>query len=310
MTSTTDNPHPPRDPAATPLPSREGLAEGETPHIDQSNLDAAGHVATDTPCDQCGYNLRTLHVSARCPECQHPVAHTLSTASLLHASPRHLRMLRVHVLLLALGLLLVLVGLAACAVYLFVIIGNLLGDAPPDPLVEAVAIAAPITSLVGILVAAYEINRLTRRDPRLKPRGNRVAGLLRWSTLIGVGALAVEAAVLAAQLAFYPVGQPAPPPSIFAVALGTAAIIALLALGLLTPILTYIFLSVLAAGLGEKSLSDSAGGLAVLYGFAALTSPLLITIPMLGVPLLAGSAIIFYRLQARLAAAARNQENA
>lgn len=39
-----------------------------------SPLDAAGRVAVDVLCSECGYNLRTLHIQGLCPECGAPVA--------------------------------------------------------------------------------------------------------------------------------------------------------------------------------------------------------------------------------------------
>jgi hypothetical protein len=35
-------------------------------------------IAVDLPCAECGYNLRTLATNARCPECNWPVADTLT----------------------------------------------------------------------------------------------------------------------------------------------------------------------------------------------------------------------------------------
>ncbi|HUU98821.1 MAG TPA: hypothetical protein VM487_24075 [Phycisphaerae bacterium] len=63
-------------------------------------LDADGRVATDLPCVNCGYNLRTLSVEGLCPECAHPVRLSLSGQFLRFASPRWVRQLARGVLLL------------------------------------------------------------------------------------------------------------------------------------------------------------------------------------------------------------------
>ncbi|MBU0618043.1 MAG: hypothetical protein KKI02_10025, partial [Planctomycetes bacterium] len=41
-----------------------------------TTLDAGGHVAVDLACVSCRYNLRTLPVDGKCPECGHPVTET------------------------------------------------------------------------------------------------------------------------------------------------------------------------------------------------------------------------------------------
>src|SRR5258707_15175944 len=35
-------------------------------------------IERDTPCTQCGYNLRTLAVDQKCPECGTPIVQTLA----------------------------------------------------------------------------------------------------------------------------------------------------------------------------------------------------------------------------------------
>jgi hypothetical protein len=52
-----------------------------------------GTVAADVTCRECGYNLRTLHVQARCPECDTPVAASVRGDTLMYCDPRWLRKL-------------------------------------------------------------------------------------------------------------------------------------------------------------------------------------------------------------------------
>ena len=58
-----------------------------------SNHDTGAAITTDIPCISCGYNLRTLAVSARCPECGQPVESTTRYA-LVFANPTWLKALR------------------------------------------------------------------------------------------------------------------------------------------------------------------------------------------------------------------------
>ena len=61
--------------------------------VDMTLLDEELRVAADVQCDRCGYNLRTLSVDARCPECNKPVEASLREPLLAHASASHLRIL-------------------------------------------------------------------------------------------------------------------------------------------------------------------------------------------------------------------------
>src|SRR5207244_8750412 len=47
-------------------------------------------VAVDLPCIRCGYNLRTLMVKARCPECHTPVRDSFDPDRLIFAERRWL----------------------------------------------------------------------------------------------------------------------------------------------------------------------------------------------------------------------------
>ncbi len=53
----------------------------------------AGEVRCDTPCLDCGYNLRGLRAGGTCPECNFSIDRSLRGDRLLHASPHRLRRL-------------------------------------------------------------------------------------------------------------------------------------------------------------------------------------------------------------------------
>ncbi len=59
--------------------------------VDDYWIDAAGHVAGDIHCLHCAYNLKTLPVDGRCPECGEPVA---DSEPLYHRPLAWLRKLR------------------------------------------------------------------------------------------------------------------------------------------------------------------------------------------------------------------------
>jgi ribosomal protein L37E len=184
MTSTTDNPDPPRDPAATPVPPREGLGEGLPPHIDQSKLDAAGCVATDTPCDQCGYNLRTLHVSARCPECGYPVMRALRSGMLRDAPRTYIRRL-IHgadALLVA-----VLLSGGVASAFLAAIVRDILLASALRVALIAACCLIPVLCIVGVFLLT---GRQPDEPPSTKPS---LRSQLRFAVMIGMAPLELAA---------------------------------------------------------------------------------------------------------------------
>src|SRR5258706_9556058 len=62
--------------ASIPIPNSPPPPASPPPALDQ-NL----------PCLRCGYNLRTLSIDARCPECATPIASSLDPTLLRYADP-------------------------------------------------------------------------------------------------------------------------------------------------------------------------------------------------------------------------------
>lgn len=75
------------------------------------------HVAGDSPCVRCGYNLRTLPLSASCPECGAPVAYSFRGYFLQYADPHWVRGLaRGLALLLAATLVTLVLGIVVTVI--------------------------------------------------------------------------------------------------------------------------------------------------------------------------------------------------
>lgn len=45
--------------------------------VERSGDGLAGNVRSDIPCDECGYNLRTMPIDGHCPECNFPVSDSI-----------------------------------------------------------------------------------------------------------------------------------------------------------------------------------------------------------------------------------------
>src|SRR5262245_32299566 len=79
------------------------------------NVDAAGTVTADSPCRKCGYNLRGLSVSGRCPECGTPVGLSVHGDLLRFSNPRWVRGLQRGVRLIIAALAVAIFGMIAIA---------------------------------------------------------------------------------------------------------------------------------------------------------------------------------------------------
>ncbi len=65
----------------------------ETPQQSVTVAEVA-RVGIDLPCISCGYNLRSLPMSGRCPECNSAIESALHHGWLMFADPQWLRRLR------------------------------------------------------------------------------------------------------------------------------------------------------------------------------------------------------------------------
>jgi hypothetical protein len=140
-------------------------------------LDASGRVAVDAPCVYCGYNLRTLSIDGLCPECAHPVEHSLHGYFLRFGSPPWVRGLArgLLLILIALGGGLVLRPLAAVlASAPFVLADPTAIMSSPTRLVRIMAAAQFLADAITTSLAIAGVLLLTRRDPAL---GGRADGL-------------------------------------------------------------------------------------------------------------------------------------
>jgi len=124
-------------------------------------LDAEGRVAGDLACRQCGYNLRTLHKGAKCPECGMPVEQSWRGDWLVYSDPAWLAKL-------AQGLELVFWAMAVPFILLILgMIGAILsGIRVPGPgadvVVLLVVVAFLATAGVLLLIGFW---RLTTPEP-------------------------------------------------------------------------------------------------------------------------------------------------
>ena len=151
---------------------------------DRASLDDAGRVAGDLPCDQCGYNLRTLLPDGRCPECGHPVAETLRPDELRYASPQYVRALASGTTVLAAATTVLLVALVPYVVVFSIEIWSSdfwFTDSPFEAILGVVLWLFEGAAFIGTLL-------LTRRDPRWRFRkeGFSARRFLRGLAWVGI----------------------------------------------------------------------------------------------------------------------------
>lgn len=109
------------------------------------------NIQTDTPCRRCGYNLRSLAESGKCPECATPIALSIRGDLLQHADPN-------WVATLARGATLVVYAIGTAIVAFILTLVAALAGFPIDWLLITVWVLAGLT----VLVAQW---LLTRPDP-------------------------------------------------------------------------------------------------------------------------------------------------
>ncbi|HPF41142.1 MAG TPA: hypothetical protein P5081_15625 [Phycisphaerae bacterium] len=147
----------------------------------------SGLVVIDLPCRRCGYNLRTLAEAGRCPECGSPVGLSTRGNFLQFADPdwvaRVARGLRI--------------------VYVMIIIGVVTGLAVGC--LSAVTPVLPVLVSLGLVIGeVYGVWLMTAPDPSGIGEEKNVSArkVVRVSTLVEVGASAIQTAVSALALGF------------------------------------------------------------------------------------------------------------
>jgi|GEM_PF-6630536 len=150
------------------------------PQLNASTPSPADRVLIDAPCVNCGYNLRTLPENGLCPECAHPVWHSLRGYFLCYAPHTWIRTVARGLLLILIAVLAVLtvgplvwVALAGRAVVSIVEAGG----TPPTSflrklgLLQSAFYALPTAlAIAGLWCFSRPDPIVVRREPRLASR--------------------------------------------------------------------------------------------------------------------------------------------
>ena len=125
--------------------------------VDVPPLQREVRIESDLPCAACGYNLRTILINGRCPECGTEVAETLKSGILACSSPRWLRNIGA-------GCVLLLLAPAASMLALSV------RGKPVQTPAQCVMVLIP-----GLVLLAMGLQLLTRPEPppRVRTRSGR-----------------------------------------------------------------------------------------------------------------------------------------
>ena len=120
-------------------------------------------------CRHCGYDLRTIDIEDRCPECGTAVADSLASAHLAGAEPSWLKQVYIGQRVVVLGAVLLLIGVPAT-----IIIDTWLDDfLDVNPTVRVLLASIPTLFFLAFLFVGSL--RLTTRDPRLGDRESPLA---------------------------------------------------------------------------------------------------------------------------------------
>jgi len=136
----------------------------EDPDIADSQATSIDIIDRDLPCARCGYNLRGLAISGRCPECGTPVRCTTDGNWLRYTDSAHLRRLHRAITLVLVGFWLVTGGLASALILPIFLsaVPMIGGQVPPWDVILAFAPSAAITLAGLVLVFRYSL--LLRAD--------------------------------------------------------------------------------------------------------------------------------------------------
>jgi hypothetical protein len=267
--------------------------------IDPALLDADQRVAGDVACVGCGYNLRTLAVDARCPECGQAVAESLCRDGLEFGPPAWVRGLAGGAGLLLCAAVCVVVLLAAAGLALLA--EDSLAPADVGVLLTVFAGVAGILGGLALLAGTLII---TGRNPRLRRRPEGATGrrALRYSLLVELAVAAVASRTAWIELA-----------DLFLLLVATAVLV--------QPLLLLRHTATLAGGLPDGRLARTAKNLLICHimgvclsfgvmivAMAAKAFPLVLVIPAGVVVCAVMLAVLYLRLMWALAAAAARAE--
>jgi len=159
--------------------------ENQTPPTPTTILDATGHIAVDLPCAKCRYNLRTLAVDGKCPECAFPVARSAGGNYLHHAPARWVRRLANGALLLVIALC------GGGGLWLVATIAGLTAAATGGPgsavMFEAVLpMLMIVIGVVGLWFVIRGLAQLTTPDPtaQFRREGFTACKLVRYGLIV------------------------------------------------------------------------------------------------------------------------------
>lgn len=146
-------------------------------------LDEQQCVAGDRMCVGCGYNLRTLHATASCPECNEPVANALRLRS-LYAAPHE------WLTLLVFGSAALTIAWASGASVVVISgvlgISEVVGGASPGSLSNIGPGLIIVTGVIGSVLALIGASAMTARRDNADddPNARRRRKTTRWLLLV------------------------------------------------------------------------------------------------------------------------------
>ena len=139
-----------------------------------------GPVEADLACRKCGYNLRGMDATGRCPECGTPVGYSVQGDLLRFSDPEWLRGLRIGTWLILLGVLVAIVA----AVLRVVLVRS----------VGAQSAIAPLTTILTHGLIVFGTWKLTEADPSGLGEDDygAVRRFIRVALLIGIAGTALQ----------------------------------------------------------------------------------------------------------------------
>jgi predicted RNA-binding Zn-ribbon protein involved in translation (DUF1610 family) len=119
--------------------------------------DETGHLAQDTPCASCGYNLRGIALESRCPECGTSVGRSIRSDFMRYCHPAWVERLAAGMSWIIMSVLLGIV---------FGLVANLVERrAGNDTLTSVLGLVSPAIGLVGAWMVTTPDQETRRRHP-------------------------------------------------------------------------------------------------------------------------------------------------